>query len=157
MAKHHHKLRLSLYAIFTLVALVIIVDFGSPGSIIKDEIIKVQKERQQYYNAAGNHHYSYKIITRKHEFSVGEDLAELEFENEKIEYSVSRIFKEVNWYKMPPSRNKSYYSLRIVSGLVLPLLALISILIAFRFRWRIDIPVFVLQVSLIADLIYLMV
>lgn len=155
MYKNQHKVHLSLYASFTLVALVILVDFILPGRIIHDEIINVQKERQQYYNAARNYHYSYKVITSKHKFLVTEDFAELELINEKIEYSVSPIFKEVNWYRLLSSENKSFYSLRIASGFVLPLLAIILIFVAFRYRKKIDTLVFILQILLVADLIFL--
>lgn len=151
-----HKLRLSLYSIFTFTALVILGDFVLPGRIINDEIINTQRERQQYYNAARNHHYSYKVITSEHEFLVTEDFAKLELAHKKIEYSVSRIFKEVNWYKLLSSENKSFYSLRIISGLVLPFLTLISIFVAFRYKKEIDILVFILQILLIADLVFLM-
>jgi len=153
---HQHKLRLSLYAAFTLVALVILVDFVSPGSIINDEIIHVQKERQQSYNAARNYHYSYKVITSEHEFLVTEDFAELELVHEQIEYSVSRIFKEVNWYRLLSSESKSFYSLRIASGLVLPLLTIILIFVVFQYKKKIGTLVYILQILLIADLIFLM-
>ena len=157
MHKHKYKLRPLLYASFTLAALVILADFISPGRIINDEIINVQSERQQYYNAARNYHYSYKVITSEHEFLVTEDFAELELVNENIEYSVSRVFKEVNWYRLLSSENKSFFSLRIVSGLVLPLLTIISIFVAFRYKKEIGILVFILQILLIADLIFLMI
>ncbi|SDS40714.1 hypothetical protein SAMN04515667_2105 [Formosa sp. Hel1_31_208] len=150
------KLRLSLYAIFTLASLIIIVDFVLPGRIINDEIIQIQRELQQYYNAASNYHYSYKVITNQHEFLITEDFAELELLNEKIEYSVSRIFKEVNWYQLLSSENKTFFSLRIVSGLALPLLTIISIFVAFRYKKEIGTFVFILQILLIADLIFLM-
>ena len=156
MNKHQHNLRLSLNAAFTLAALVILVDFVSPGRILNDEIINVQRERQQYYNAARNYHYSYKVITSEHEFLVAEDFAELKLVNKKIEYAVSPIFKEVNWYRLLASESKSFYSLRIVSGLVLPMLTIISIFVAFRYKKKIGTLVFILQILLIADLIFLM-
>ncbi|NND79594.1 MAG: hypothetical protein HKN53_06835 [Maribacter sp.] len=153
---YKHKLRLSLNAVFVFVALVIIIDFVSPGSIINDVIIDLQKERQQYYNAARNYHYSYKVITSEHEFLVTEDFAKLELVNKKIEYSISPIFKEVNWYKLLSSKNKSFYSLRIVSGFVLPLLAIILFFVAFRHEKKIGTLVLILQILLVADLIFLM-
>ena len=157
MNKHQHKLRVTLYATFVLAALVIIADFILPGRIINDEIIRVERERQQYYNAARNYHYSYKVITNEHQFSVTEDFAGLVQGHEKIEYSVSRIFKEVNWYRLLSSENRAVYSLRIISGLVLPLLTIISIIIAYRYKKNISTLVFVLQVLLIADMIFLMI
>jgi len=156
MDKHQHKLRLVLYAIFTLAALVILVDFVSPGRIINDEIIDVHQERQQSYNAARNYHYSYKVVTNEHQFLVTEGFAELELVNKKIEYSVSPIFKEVNWYRLLSSQDKSFYSLRIASGLVLPLLTIVLIFVAFRYKRKIGTIVFILQILLIADLIFLM-
>jgi len=156
MQKNQHKLRLSLYAIFTLAALVILVDYVSPGSIINDEIITVQKERQQSYNAARNYHYSYKVITSEHEILVEEEFATQELENEKIEYAISPIFNQVNWYRLLSSEGKSSYSLRIASGLVLPLLTIILIFVAFRFKKKISTLVYIVQILLIADLIFLM-
>ena len=150
-----HPLRLALYAICTLIALVIIADFISPGKVFNEEVIELQRERQQYYNAGGNSHFSYEVITGNHQFSVEEKFAKSDLEDKRIEYSVSQIFREVNWYRVPPAENKPFYSFRIASGLVLPLLSIISILIAFRFRMKIDLPVFILQVLLIVDLIYL--
>ncbi len=156
MYKHQQKLRLSIYASFTLIALFILADFVLPGRIVNDEIIEVQSERQQYYNAARNYHYSYKVITSKHKFLVAEDFAELDLVNKKIEYSVSPIFKKVNWYRLISSKEKSFYSLRIASGLVLPLLIIILIFAAFRYKKKIGTLLFIFQILLIADLIFLM-
>jgi hypothetical protein len=155
MNKYQPKFSLFLYAAFTLLAVVIIVDFVWPGKIIKDEVLDVQWEREQYYNAARNYHYSYKVITSEHQFYVAEDFAQLVQDAEKIEYSVSRIFKEVNWYRLLNEEKRSFYSLRILSGLVLPLLAMLLFLLAYRYKWKSDILVFVIQVLLIADLIFL--
>lgn len=136
-------------------ALVIIGDFVLPRSVVQSEIMEVRSQQEQYYNTARNYHYSYKVVTSQHEFSVSEEFSSLAQENQKIEYSVSPIFKEVNWYRLQKSDEKSSFSLRIISGLVLPLMALISILVAYRTKWNMNTLVFVLQTVLIADLVYL--
>lgn len=150
-----NKLRLSAYAFFTLGAIIILVDFISPGRVINDEIIDLNRERQQYFNAAGNYHYSYTISTNKHEFIVAEKFIEPELINKKIEYSISRIFQEVNWYKLLSSQKKSFSSLRVASGFVLPLLLIISIFVAYRYKKKIGLLIFILQVLLLADFIFL--
>lgn len=155
MHKSQKKTRLYLYATFTLLAFVILVDFVLPGRIINDEIIKVQKNRQQNYNTARNYHYSYKVVTNEHEFLVAADFVALEMENKNIKYTVSPIFKEVNWYRLLSSENKSFYSLRIASGLVLPLVSIILIFIAFRYYKKIDYLILIIRILLIADLILL--
>lgn len=155
--KHHNKLKLSFYAIFTFVSLIILMDFVVPGKIINDEIVSLQRERQQYHNAASNHHYSYKVVTNKHEFIITEDITGIELVNKEIEYSVSLVLKEVNWYRLLTSEKKSFSSLRIISGLVLPLMVVACMFVAFRFKKDIGILVFVLQALLIADLIFLLI
>ena len=155
MGKSQYKLRFYINAVFALAALVIIIDFVSPGTKVQDGVVNVQKERQQYYNAARNYHYSYKIITSEHSFLVTEDFANLALPNKKIEYSISRIFKQVNWYKLLSSENKSFYSLRVASGLILPLLLISAIFVAFRYNKRIGTIIYILQILLIADLIFL--
>ena len=130
-------------------------DFIWPGKHINDNISEVRKQRQTYYNAARNFHYSYKVITNKHEFYVTEDFAKLEPSGKTIEYSVSFLFEEVNWYKLEASPQKSYYSLRLVSGLVLPVMFLLSILLALRYKRKIGTLVFVLHLLMLANLIFL--
>ena len=149
-------MRQSIYAIFALTAFLIVVDLVIPGKIINDEVKHLKKERQDYNNAANNYHYSYKVITSKHEFSVDEDFAKSIQKQLSIEYSVSRIFKEVNWYKRTSSENQSYPFLRVLSGLIIPLLTISAIVMAYRYKLKIDTFVFVLQVLLIADLVYLL-
>lgn len=144
-----------LNSIFVIVALIIISDFIYPGTIIQDTLIKIKKERQEYYNAAKNHHYSYKAITSKHAFFVSEDFAKSEFGDKKIEYSVSRVFQEVNWYKSVTDKQRSFYSLRILTGLILPILVILFIAISYLFNLSNEIIISILQLLLFADLIFL--
>ncbi len=156
MNNPQNKIGLSINAAFVMAALVIIIDFILPGSTFNDEIISVQSKQEQYYNAAANFHYSYQVTTSEHQFSVTEEFAEMVQADDKIEYSISQIFKEVNWYRLPSSDNRSTYSLRLMTGLVLPLLAILSIFVAYRFKKKIGILVFVLQALLMADLVFLL-
>ncbi len=149
-----NKVKLLLYPITLISALVIVIDFILPGKVFTEEIVNIEKEMQQYYNAAGNHHYSYTLITSKHHFTVSEDLAK-SAENEKIEYSVSLIFKEINRYKLLSSEKSTIYSFRIASGLALPLIVIFTIIIAYKYKKRISILIFVLQIMLLANFIIL--
>ena len=150
------KYRLSFDIIFILTALAIIVDFILPGKIIQDNIVDVKKERQQHYNAARKYHYTYEIITNEHRFFVAKDFVELIKNEDKIEFSVSRIFKEVNWYRFDSTQNKSIYSLRILSGLILPLLVVVFILASILLQKDVRTLIFVVQLCLIADVMFLM-
>ncbi len=151
-----NKTILILNSLFCLLSLVILIDFVWPGEVIHDEVLDVITEEQKYYNAAKNNHYSYRAITNKHEFWVSKEFSRSNWESEKIEYSVSILFKEVNWYQLRTSESKSFYSLRIVSGAVIPLLVLLVIFISFQFKKNLEVLTFVFYVLLFLDLVFLM-
>ena len=153
--KQRDKLRLSLHGIFIFIALLMLSDFILPGKVFTDEIIQVEKKKQQYYNAARNYHYSYKVNTNKHRFSVSENFARLVQNNQKIKYSVSRIFKEINRYGLLISENSTIYSFRIISGLIIPLMVIIAIGISYKYKHKMSTLIFVLQITLIGNLIIL--
>ena len=154
MTKETSKLQLLLYGISVILALVILIDFTLPGKVFIEDVIKVESQREQYYNAGGNSHHSYKVITSQHQFSVSEYFAK-SIKNKKIKYSVSLIFKEINRHSLVSSKNSTIYSFRIVSGLALPLIVIITILIAYKYKKEIGILMFVLQVLLLANFIIL--
>ncbi len=148
-------MRHKIFILFSLIAVIIITDFTLPGKVFTKDIIAIKKEKQQYYNAAKNYHFSYELTTNKHQFLVTKDFVKSNWKNNKVDYSVSLVFKEVNWYKPTTSTIKSYYSLRILSGLIFPLLVLTSMAFSYYYKKNIDIFIFVLQALLLADLIYL--
>jgi hypothetical protein len=150
-----NKIRLSLYSIFAVIALIILIDFIAPGRVINSDVIHVKKERQQYYNAGGNHHNSYQVITPEHHFSVTKYFVKKIKTSQQITYTVSPIFNEVNRYGLTSSKNKTMYSLRIISGFIIPFFALITILLAYKLKDKIDILVFVFKALLIGNLVFL--
>lgn len=154
MIKETKKIMLLLYGMTIILALVILIDFTLPGKVFTENVIKVERNRETYYNAGGNSHISYKVITSKHQFSVSEDFAK-SVENKQIKYSESLIFKKINRHKLISSGKSTIYSFRIVSGLVLPLIVIITIFIAYMNKKEISILIFVLQVLLLGNFIIL--
>ena len=149
------KIQQITYSIFVLIALVILADFAVPGSKHEQDIVEVKRERQNYYNAGGNYHYSYKVMTDDRRILVSEEFAQTIGDDDRIEYTVSPVFKEVNWHRLDASGKKSYYSLRLASGLVLPILTIIAIVLFYRYNKGRAPIVFILQVLLFGDLIML--
>ena len=143
-------------SITILLSLIIAIDFTLPGAIVSEQIEAIKKERQQYYNAAQNHHFSYKVITATNNFFVSSDFAQLNGKNTAIKYEVSPLFKEVNWYKSDTSRTFQY-SLRLYSGLLIPIALLLALLISFKTTYNIDILIFIFRILLFGDFIFVLV
>ena len=129
-----------------------LIDFILPGKEFTEEVINVKSQIEKHYNAGGNHHKSYKITTPKHQFSVSEKFSK-SVQNKQIKYSESLIFKEINQYQLLSSEKSTIYSFRIVSGLALPLIAIITILIAYIYKKENPILIFVLQFLLLTNFI----
>jgi hypothetical protein len=135
---------------------VIFLDFELPGKAVTSEILEIKKERQQYYNAAQNFHYTYRVITIEDQFTVPSAFAKEASVGQKITYKVSPIFQEVNRYALADQALSSIHSLRLASGLILPLLAMAIMLFVLKFPNRLPIVGFVTQVLILADLVYLL-
>ncbi len=146
------KIERFLHGVTLLVSILIVADFLLPAKVFTEDVVAIKKERQQYYNAARNYHYSYKVVTPEHEFSVTENFAKLA-ENEKITYSVSLLFNEINSFHLVASKKRKFYSFRIASGLVLPLIVILALILAYKYKKRNDTLLFVLQMVLLGNLI----
>ena len=138
-----------------LVAIIILADFLYTGEIFIEEVNHIKKEHQRYYNAAKNSHLSYRVNTDKHSFNVTEDFAKKIEIGEKINYTVSKIFAEINSYSKIESNKKEVYSLRLFSGLILPILVIIIMVLSFYSKIKISSLVLIFQILLIGNLIFL--
>lgn len=149
-----HKPRIFIYWISILISLLIITDYVLPGTEFVDTVVAIKKERQQYYNAAGNSHFSYKLVTNKHDFLVSESFARTIKEHQEIRYTTSKLFSKVNSYSSFTSKS-TLHSLRLFSGLIFPLIAVFIMGIAYRFNKKWDILIFVTFVALIVNLVFI--
>ena len=144
-----------LYGITVLISLVVLMDFALPGTRYSEDVVSVSRNKEKYYNAGGNSHNTYQVVTPTRQFSVSKDVATT-LEGNQIDYALSLLFKEVNEYKLATSEKSHLYSFRVVSGLVLPLLVLLALGISYGFKKDLSILVFVLQVLTVGNLVMLL-
>lgn len=156
MERDHQKIKVIIYAAFALLAFLMLVDFLIPGKVLQSDNIKVFSEQQSYNNAGGNSHQAYFIQTDEHKFWVERDFALLARDKQKLNYSVSRIFKEVNWAYLEKMDVRFRGSLRIISGLIVPILFLLIGSLGFILKKDLGIFLFILQVLLLANLVFLL-
>ncbi|MBA6155856.1 hypothetical protein H3Z83_04870 [Tenacibaculum sp. S7007] len=143
------------YKLTFLFSIIILIDFFYPGTPYNETIIDIKREKQQYYNAGGNSHSSYRIFTHKHNFTTTTNFAKSVKKNQTISYVISPIFQEVNSHFTNKS-NKNLHSLRLFSGLIMPAFIILIILGSQKFKWKIENLIFILQILLIGNLFFLM-
>lgn len=140
---------------FSALCLVVLLDFILPGRAFEETVREANQQREEYYNAAQGYHYSYSISTVHHTIDLPEDLYRSDLIGTTVNYRVSLIFREINQFQIV-DQAKTTNSLRYYSGLIVPLLVLLIGLFSLRYPKRLDILVFVTQVVLLGDLIYLL-
>ena len=147
--------QLFLYGITILISLVVLMDFALPGTPYTEDVVSISKNKEKYYNAGGNSHNTYQVVTATRHFSASKEFA-IAAADSNITYAVSFIFKEVNTHRLTASDKGYIYSFRVVSGLVLPLLVLLAVGISYSFKKDLGILLFVLQVLTVGNLMMLL-
>lgn len=138
-----------------LLASVIVADFSLPGMVHTVKVNHVEVEQQNYRNAGGNSHHSYQIHTDQLSFYASEDFAESLTESDSIKLHTSLLFHEVNRHAHLNNGKSHVYSLRWFSGLIIPLAVLVVLLMGLRNKKRVGIWVYIAQILLVADLVFI--
>lgn len=149
------KLQTIIFGLSTIIAIIIIIDFSFTGQTIEELTIDTKAKHERYYNAGGNSHTSHSVLTENYNFSVTKAFQNEIEDNTPLQLAISPIFNEVNSATIIKTQQKETYSLRIYSGLIFPLLLLISLAIFLKFPERITIITFVLIILNIANFTYL--
>lgn len=154
MAGEANRLLFLIRGITLAIALIIILDIAIPGERFTEDVLTPDVQTEEYHNAGGNSHKSYFVTTANHQFYISEEFAQ-SLNTEKVSYSVSFLFREINNYGLASSSKKFTYSLRVVSGLIIPLLLLLMYSIMHISKKPLSIVISVFQLLLLADLIFL--
>lgn len=136
------------------IALIILFDFLVPSTSYTDTITLIGKQKQQYYNAAKNSHSTYTIHTKNNSFYTSKKFALKAKQGNLITYKKSLLFKEINSYSLTKVKNsKETYSLRFFTGLIIPLLTIITL---FLFKKKTSVLLLIVKFFLIADFLFLL-
>lgn len=141
--------------ICSLLALTMILDYSLFSKTLVEKVVATQKSYESYYNAARNAHYSYHLQAESFDFSVSEYFASKAQVGQEIKIEVSPIFREVNSYSLSHTGHE-VYSLRRFSGLILPILILLTLAIGYKYGNKFSTLSFMMEALTIANLIYLL-
>ena len=138
------------------IALISLGDFVFSNSSIKDIITEKKTSYESYNNAGGNSHVSKSIHSQKFEFNCSDAFFELSSVSDSLNLKVSPIFNKINRYTNLQKQYSETYSLRYVTGLIIPVLGLLILMLSFKFKEKMTIIVFVAQIALLSNFIYLL-
>ena len=133
-----------------------LVDYTLFSYTVEEEILGIHTSLESYHNAGANAHYSYQVKTAHFAFPVSQHFASMAQEGQPISMEVSPFFREVNQYQLQRTGEVEHHSLRIVTGLVVPIVVLLILFLGLRYKERFSTLVFVAQLAVLANLLYLL-
>ena len=129
-------LKKTLTILFLLLAFIFIIDFSLPGKEITTKVNSIETNRQHYYNAGGNSHLTYTLKTNESQFIISKEFAKKVKSSDLISVKKSVLFNEINSCRF--NNFSETYSLRLFSGLILPLLVILIIVAQTKFNLKIS-------------------
>ena len=140
----------------TLLALVILSDYFIDGDISNESVKGVVKEEQRYYNPGGNSHFTFKLITETSRFYVDESNAEAFKPGAEVTLYSSWLFREINGYALPDAPKTRVGSIRLLTGLVIPVLVILVMVLSLKYEPKMAVLTFVMQVVLVGVFVLLL-
>lgn len=153
---HSSKAQHVMLVFFAFLSAIVLADFLIGGSRVEEEIRSVVSSYESHNNAGGGYYYSYQIETEKHHFPVTQRFASTAIAGQTVQLKLSRFFREVNRVKIKETGNTEVYSLRVISGLIFPLLTLFVLALSYKYSSKVSILTFVFQALNLANLIFLL-
>ena len=147
-------LKKTLTILFYILAVVFIVDFLLPAKDITTEVIAIKPVRQHYYNAGGNSHLTYTLKTKESQFIISKEFAKKIKQADSVTIKESILFNEVNSCTF--NGFSETYSLRLFSGLILPLLVILIIIAQTKFHLKISALSLIFKIMLVGNLVYVL-
>jgi hypothetical protein len=147
-------LKKTLTILFLLLAFIFIIDFSLPGKEITTKVNSIETNRQHYYNAGGNSHLTYTLKTNESQFIISKEFAKKVKSSDLISVKKSVLFNEINSCRF--NNFSETYSLRLFSGLILPLLVILIIVAQTKFNLKISALSLIFKILLIGNLVYVL-
>lgn len=138
-----------------IIALVIIIDYTFNSSTSTEKVLAKERQVENKYSFTGNQYYARYLATATQKISVSKELNNTVERGDMITFTTSLWFNEINRVTVPSLGVTEVYSFRTMFGLLVPLLVLILLGIGCRLKSKVSTLVFVSEVVLLADVIFL--
>jgi hypothetical protein len=137
-----------------IIAVLLLADFTVSKTEITERVITKKTQHQSYNNAGGNSHVSFRLITESKQFNCSASFFENLEKKSVIKIKESLLFNKVNSVLNVTTNQKETYSLRYTTGLGIPLIVLLLLILSLVKTKIPNILIFVTKVVIIADLVY---
>ena len=145
-----------IYLLFGLLGLIVLIDFFWPGPQVSEIISYKSREIASKKNGFRDYYYVSDLSTENYVVRTTNDFAAVAAVGDTLTIEISPIFKEINEVVLTKNKLSELYSLRIFSGLILPIVVFFILEISYKKRYGYATLVFVILVVFLVNFIYLL-
>ena len=150
------KAQVIFMVIIALIAIIIMVDFKFSSKTINAKVISKERVLENKQSTGRNYYYAKKLVVKDYVIQVSEDFANQTQVDHSLDFDVSLLFNEINKVTNLNTGSSEKYTFRWMTGGVIPFVVLIILWFGYKRRDKLNTLVFVAEVVLIIDFVFLL-
>lgn len=138
------------------VAMVILADFEFSSQTITQEVDSKKNRLENRQSTGRNYYYATHLTAGAYRIPVSEDFGDATKKGHTLTFEKSLLFNEVNRVTNVTTGMSEKFSFRWMTGCIIPLFAIIVLVLGIKKREKLNTLVFVTQVVLLLDFVFLL-
>jgi len=151
-----NKIQLVFMILMIGIAMVILADFEFSSETLTERVDSKYKRLENRQSTGRNYYYATHIQAGTYRIPVSEDFGDDTKEGHTLSFEKSLIFNEVNRVTNRDTGLSERFSFRWMTGCIIPLFAIIVLVLGIKRREKLNTLVFVTEVILLIDFIFLL-
>ena len=150
------KAQLGFMIVLIGVAMAILADFEFSSETVTQEVTAKSNRLENRQSTGRNYYYATHLITGDYRIPVSEDFGDATKTGHTLTFNTSLLFNEVNKVTNVNTGDSEKFSFRWMTGCIIPLFAIIVLVLGIKRREKLNTLVFVTQVVLLIDFVFLL-
>lgn len=150
------KVQLVFMVVMIGVAMAILADFEFTSKTITQKVDSKSSRLENRQSTGRNYYYATHIIAGDYRIPVSEDFADTTEKGHTLIFKKSLLFNEVNRVTNVDTGASEKFSFRWMTGCIIPLFGIVVFVLGIKRREKVNTLVFVAQVVLIINFVFLL-
>jgi hypothetical protein len=150
------KMQLAFMMIMIGIAMAILADFEFTSQTITQEVDSKNYRLENRQSTGRNYYYAAHIQAGDYRIPVSEDFADNTEKGHQLTFNKSLLFNEVNRVTNVATGASEKFSFRWMTGCVIPLFGIVVLVLGIKRREKLNTLVFVTEVVLIINFVFLL-
>ena len=138
------------------VAMAILADFEFSSQTITHQVDSIRNRLENRQSTGRNYYYSTHITAGDYTIPVSKDFRDATEKDHTLNFEISLLFNEVNRVTNLDTGQSEKFSFRWMTGCIIPVLAIIVLVLGIKRREKLNTLVFVAQVVLLLDFVFVL-